>query len=66
MKKILSTLLVLIFISSAPGSSDYDYNGSSGCGTYNGHSLYKGPKGGCYYFNSKGNKVYVDRSLCKC
>lgn len=24
-----------------------------------------GPRGGCYYLNSSGNKVYVDRSLCK-
>ena len=25
----------------------------------------KGPRGGCYYINSKGKKVYVDRSYCK-
>jgi hypothetical protein len=24
-----------------------------------------GKRGGCYYITSKGNKVYVDRSLCK-
>lgn len=24
----------------------------------------KGPRGGCYYYNSRGNKTYVDRSLC--
>lgn len=24
-----------------------------------------GPRGGCYYINSSGNKVYVDRSLCR-
>lgn len=24
----------------------------------------RGPRGGCYYINSNGNKVYVDRSLC--
>jgi uncharacterized protein YgiM (DUF1202 family) len=23
-----------------------------------------GPRGGCYYINSNGNKVYVSRSLC--
>jgi hypothetical protein len=23
-----------------------------------------GKRGGCYYLNSKGNKVYVDKSLC--
>jgi hypothetical protein len=24
----------------------------------------RGPRGGCYYINSRGNKTYVDRSLC--
>lgn len=24
----------------------------------------RGPRGGCYYINSSGRKVYVDRSLC--
>lgn len=24
----------------------------------------KGPRGGCYYLNAGGNKVYVDKSLC--
>jgi hypothetical protein len=24
----------------------------------------RGPKGGCYYINGNGNRVYVDRSLC--
>lgn len=24
-----------------------------------GRVIYKGPKGGCYYINSNGNKVYV-------
>lgn len=27
-------------------------------------TYYRGPKGGCYYINSNGNKSYVDRSLC--
>jgi hypothetical protein len=28
-------------------------------------SMYiRGPRGGCYYINSHGNKTYVDRSLC--
>jgi hypothetical protein len=26
--------------------------------------LIRGPRGGCYYINSRGNKTYVDRSLC--
>ena len=25
----------------------------------------RGPRGGCYYINSRGNKTYVDRSLCR-
>jgi hypothetical protein len=24
----------------------------------------KGPRGGCYYLNSSGRKIYVDHSLC--
>jgi hypothetical protein len=27
-------------------------------------SYYRGPRGGCYYINSNGNKSYVSRSLC--
>lgn len=26
--------------------------------------LIRGPRGGCYYINDNGNKIYVDRSLC--
>lgn len=33
-------------------------------GLYNGRQLYVGPRGGCYYINSNGNKSYVDRSFC--
>lgn len=36
------------------------------CGTHNGHQLYVGPRGGCYYYNSSGNKEYVPRSECNC
>jgi len=25
----------------------------------------KGPRGGCYYINAKGRKVYVDSKMCK-
>lgn len=28
------------------------------------HHLLRGPRGGCYYINANGNKVYVDRSQC--
>jgi hypothetical protein len=27
-------------------------------------NLIRGPRGGCYYINSHGNKTYVDRNLC--
>ncbi len=37
-----------------------------GCGTHNGKTLYRGPKGGCYYINSNNNKTYVSRSECNC
>lgn len=36
------------------------------CGYHNGEKLYKGPRGGCYYLNSNGNKTYVDRGECDC
>lgn len=39
---------------------------SNPCGDHNGHPLYRGPKGGCYYINSSGKKTYVDRSECGC
>lgn len=29
--------------------------------TYNGHKVHTGPKGGKYYINSSGNKVYIKR-----
>lgn len=36
------------------------------CGFHNGKQLWTGPRGGCYYKNSNGNKTYVDRSECNC
>lgn len=29
-----------------------------------GRTYIRGPRGGCYYINSNGNKTYVDRSMC--
>lgn len=63
MKKILLLISATILIStgfSNCSTDDYD------CGTHNGKTLYKGPKGGCYYYNGSDNKTYVDRSLCNC
>ena len=50
------------------GTGGADHGGASEwtCGSYKGHTLYTGPKGGCYYYNSSGNKTYVDRSNCNC
>ena len=31
--------------------------------TYNGHTLYVGPRGDCYYY-AGSSKEYVDRSYC--
>ncbi|UCJ09991.1 hypothetical protein KTO58_12570 [Chitinophaga pendula] len=36
------------------------------CGYHNEKRLYLGPQGGCFYYNSNGNKTYVARSECKC
>jgi len=36
----------------------------SSCGMYNGKPVYSGPRGGCYYINSNGNKTYVVRNFC--
>lgn len=33
-------------------------------GSSSGRTYQKGPRGGCYYLNSGGNKVYVDKSFC--
>jgi hypothetical protein len=38
---------------------------TSSSGSGRSRVYYTGPRGGCYYINSNGNKTYVDRSLCK-
>lgn len=57
MKELLLIALLSIVINSCERS------GSESC-SYNGHTLYTGEKGGCYYLSSGGNKEYVDRSYC--
>ncbi|MCA0234933.1 MAG: hypothetical protein LCH81_00970 [Bacteroidetes bacterium] len=32
---------------------------------YSSHTYYTGPRGGCYYINADGKKVYVDHSYCR-
>lgn len=62
---ILIFLCCLMNIASCDSSSD-DSDSDYECGTHNGSILYLGPQGGCYYYNSNGNKTYVDRSECNC
>ena len=70
MKKL--TLIILIayislnFNSCETNDDDDEARTEWECGTYNGNTLYTGPQGGCYYYNSNDNKTYVDRSECDC
>jgi hypothetical protein len=41
-----------------PGNTTYTQPSSSG------RTYITGPRGGCYYINSSGNKTYVDHSFC--
>lgn len=70
MKKIfIGLLLVTCCHLSCSKTSDNPAatKSDTSCGTYkNGQKLYKGAEGGCYYFNSSGNKTYVERSACTC
>lgn len=67
MKKATLILAILICISSVTSCSiDDSAESASACGTHNGNTLYTGPEGGCYYYNSNDNKTYVDRSECNC
>lgn len=61
-KFLAAILLASVLITSCDTSSDTDLN----CGIHNGHELFEGPQGGCYYINDNGNKTYVDRSECNC
>lgn len=62
MKKVL---LLLVLVSATVVYSCGGSNEESGYCTYNGHTLYTGEKGGCYYLSSGGNKEYVDKSYCR-
>lgn len=57
--------LTFLLISSLSFAIDKDKK----CNTWEGHQLYHGEKGGCYYIkikNKKRTKVYVDKSKCNC
>ncbi|WP_109853318.1 hypothetical protein [Aquimarina sp. AU58] len=73
MKKLTIIFIALIGISSfiscdssEETENDIETRTEWECGTHNGNTLYTGPQGGCYYYNSNGNKTYVDRSECNC
>jgi hypothetical protein len=80
MKKLLTLLTIaissvaLITCSKDDDKSNNDKGGSKNnnseqewvCGEYHGKTLYTGPRGGCYYKQSDGEKTYVDRKYCKC
>lgn len=61
-----TTVLVILLTACSTYEDVSSGNYQTTCGTYNGHQLYSGPKGGCYYINANNNKTYVDRSYCNC
>lgn len=61
--RLLTSLVIVLLMSC---DTEYDIPQSQSCGKYNGHQLFVGPKGGCYYINSNNNKTYVDRNYCNC
>lgn len=63
-KRVLYALGFVALVSFSQCSGDGSVNPN--CGSHNGKQLYLGPKGGCYYINSNGNKEYVNRSECNC
>lgn len=71
--KLLFFIFAIVATSCYKADDDFSFNPNSGggnnggsvpCGSYNGRKTYTGPKGGCYYINSNGNKVYVDKKYC--
>lgn len=66
MKKLLLVFSLIISATILSCSSSNDEPKERACGTYNGKALFVGPKEGCYYYNSNGNKTYVERKECSC
>ncbi|CAL2078865.1 hypothetical protein [Tenacibaculum sp. 190524A05c] len=64
-KQYLVLTFLIIFLINCTSSNEL-VSEERECGTHNGKLLFVGPKGGCYYYNSNGNKEYVDRSECNC
>jgi len=60
MKKLFLFMFAVVAIfSSISANAENTYRPKST------HTYITGPRGGCYYINSNGNKTYVDRVLCK-
>ncbi|WP_143032251.1 hypothetical protein [Tenacibaculum sp. MAR_2009_124] len=69
LRNLLVIVVLLLFSTSCDSKEDNlieDNLEEWVCGEHNGHVLYTGPRGGCYYYNSNENKTYVDRSECDC
>lgn len=47
-----------------PNNFTNNKKSSSGTKRVTYRTYYRGPRGGCYYINSNGNKTYVARSMC--
>ena len=62
--RIFAVLALTIILLS--GHTIFDAQNSAAAGRRRSRSAkyITGPRGGCYYINSNGNKTYVDRSLC--
>ncbi len=66
-KLLIAAFITLLSCGKSDSGSSTSSGSASGdrrCGAYNGHQLYKGSQGGCYYINSNNNKTYVDASKC--
>ena len=48
----------------APKPTTVVTTGTGGTKTADGRTYMKGTRGGCYYLNSSGKKIYVDKGLC--
>ncbi len=52
-------------VKQAPRMSTRAQTSSSASRWSSSRRYYRGPRGGCYYINSNGNKTYVDGSYCR-
>lgn len=63
MRSIIVSICTIVLFASFDGDKDKK------CNKWEGHQLYQGEKGGCYYIkikNKKRTKVYVDKEKCNC